>query len=89
MLVCIAFFYFKMKNTKMQSSYLFLFKINAVGATFSYLLYNPLFSDIMILNPNKNLSWIVLAFHVCFLVFGSLFFVLFKGHMKTRKLQLS
>ena len=83
----ILYFHVKMKSTNKKTTYRFLFKINAIGIAFAYILYNPLFTDILTINKGKDLSWLAIIFNITNLVFSYSFLVWYKAHMKSQELK--
>lgn len=73
-------FHFRMKKTKTNSSFRFLFKIHAIGIGIFYILYNPLISTIMAIEVDR-FFWMPLVFHLMALIFSFSFFSWYKSHM--------
>ncbi len=84
----LLFFHFRIKSTGYVTSYSFLFKINAVGLGFVYLLNNPLWIDFMEIVPDGSLSEITLWSHILFLSFSYYFYAFYREHMASKKLTI-
>ena len=82
----LLFFHFKIKSTRYKTTYSFLFRINAIGLGFVYLLYNPLWTEVMKIVPDGSLDNLFL--HLYFLSFSFCFYEFYKGHIDSKKLTI-
>ncbi|MBT8307374.1 MAG: hypothetical protein KJN85_10600 [Maribacter sp.] len=85
----ILLFFWRIKATDYQSTYSFLFKINAIGFAFMYLAFNPILLDrTMIFGKEETYYW-ALLFHSFLFSFAYSFWDLYKSHFSSKKLVLS
>ncbi len=81
--------FYKMKATGIETTYRHLYKINAIGFCFMYLVFNPLWSDFSsfsLLNGDVLFSALL---HAVLLVFGYHFWALYRKHFNTKKMVLA
>ena len=79
----------KIKKTNFETTFSFLFKINAIGFSFLLLLYNPLFTNIFGLIKNNIISLAAIAMHVFTLAFCYFFLEFYNSHMNNERFRLS
>lgn len=83
------FLNYKMKRTGYETSYSFLFKINAITFGFLLVLYNPIISDILSLEKEGSIDYISLFMHVFTLSFSWFFVQFYKSHNKIQKMVIA
>jgi hypothetical protein len=80
--------YHQMKNSVVETSFKHLYKINAVGFAFMYLVFNPIWTNSFQMNAEGMNDLSVIFFHSALLAIGHLFWALFKKHSITKKTSL-
>lgn len=85
----LLFLKFQMRRTGYQTSFSFLFKINAIGFSFLFILYNPLFTDIFSLVIKGTANYVSLFIHVFAMAFSFFFFRFYTAHMLIQKTRLT
>ncbi|WP_291968195.1 hypothetical protein [Maribacter sp.] len=78
----IVIIHFAIKKTQIKSSFSFLYKTQAVGFAFFYLIYNPLFLDILGLFKNGNFTYISFLIYNAMLFFSPIYFFIYKEHLR-------
>ena len=87
--IVILFFFWRIKATNHQTTYSFLFKINAIGFAFMYLAFNPILLDrTMIFGKEETYYW-ALFLHSFLFSFVYSFWDLYKSHFTSKKLLIS
>lgn len=85
----ILLFFWRIKATNHQTTYSFLFKINAIGFAFMYLAFNPILLDrTMIFGKEETYYW-ALFLHSFLFSFVYSFWDLYKSHFTSKKLLIS
>jgi len=82
--VFILFGFFKLKASNFESTYRHLYKINAIGYTFMYLIFNPLWNNSFNGFGSIEDSIFVALLHAILLVFGYQFLSLYRKHFNDR-----
>jgi hypothetical protein len=77
--------FYKMKVSKIETTYRYLFKINAIGFCFMYLVFNPLWSESLSNSLFNGNSLFAIILHGFLLMFGSHFMTLYQKHTKVQK----
>jgi len=85
----LLFLNYKMKRTGYQTSYRFLFKINAISFCLLLILYNPIISDILSLEKEGSIAYISLFVHAFTLAFSWFFVQFYKSHNKVRTVKFT
>lgn len=85
----LLFLNYKMKLTGYQTSYSFLFKINAITFGLLLVLYNPLVSDMLTLEKEGSIAYLSLFAHVFTLSFSWFFTQFYKSHSKIQKMGIA
>lgn len=80
---------YKMKHTGYQTSYSFLFKINAITFCLLLVLYNPIISDILSLEKEGSIAYLSLFAHAFTLTFSWFFVQFYKSHRKIQKMGIA
>lgn len=84
----LLFLNYKMKRTGYETSYSFLFKINAITFSFLLVLYNPLVSDILSLEKEGSTAYVSLFVHAFTLAFSWFFVQFYKFHSEVQKMEV-
>lgn len=77
--------HFAIKRTQIKSSFSFLYKTQAVGFAFFYLVYNPLLTDILGVFKNENFTYISFLIYNLILFLSPIFFIIYKQHLRVLK----
>ncbi len=85
----LLFLDYKMKRTGYETSYSFLFKINAITFSLLLVLYNPLVSDILSLEKEGSIAYASLFAHAFTLAFSWFFVQFYKSHRKIQKMGIA
>ncbi|MEO9660612.1 hypothetical protein [Maribacter dokdonensis] len=72
---------YRIKTTDYQTTFSFLFKINAIGVGFVYVLYNPLWTNFMSIYDDGSLMYISIGLHAFAISFFFYFSSLYNSHM--------
>jgi hypothetical protein len=78
-----------MKRTGYQTSYSFLFNINAITFCLLLVLYNPILSDVLSLEKEGSIAYVSLFTHAFTLVFSWFFVQFYKSHRKIQKIGIA
>jgi hypothetical protein len=78
----IVILHFAIRRTKIKSSFSYLFKTQAVGFAFFYIIYNPLITDMFGVFKSGEYVFIAFLAYTIMLVFPFSFFTLYKAHLK-------
>ena len=78
----IVILHFAIRRTKTKSSFSYLFKTQAVGFAFFYIIYNPLITDMFGVFKSGEYVFIAFLAYTIMLVFPFSFFTLYKAHLK-------
>lgn len=81
----LLFFKYRIKATGFQTSFSFLFKINAIAFSFMFVLYNPLWTVFMSLLKDGALNLVSVWMHAFTLAFSFFFLEFYNAHMATNK----
>ena len=84
----LLFLNYKMKRTGYETSYSFLFKINAITFSVLLVLYNPLVSDILSLEKEGSTAYVSLFVHAFTLAFSWFFVQFYKFHSEVQKMEV-
>ncbi|WP_047246833.1 hypothetical protein [Maribacter thermophilus] len=81
----LLFFKYRIKATGFQTSFSFLFNINAIAFSFMFVLYNPLWTVFMSLLQDGALNLVSVWMHAFTLAFSFFFLEFYNAHMATNK----
>jgi len=81
-------YFFRIKKSSHKTSYGFLFGAHFLGSCIYYIIYNPLFLDMMPVFSEKDYVWIFYGFHGILIGLIYSFYFLYKKHLKTQRLML-
>lgn len=82
-------YFFILKKSNHKTSYGFLFGAHFLGSCIYYIIYNPLFLDMMPVFSENDYAWILYGFHGILISLIYSFYFLYKAHLKTQKLMLA
>ncbi|NND80242.1 MAG: hypothetical protein HKN53_10100 [Maribacter sp.] len=82
-------FFWRIKASKYQSTYSYLYKIYAIGFAFMYLAFNPLLLDSSMILGKEEVYNLTLFLHSFLLSFAYTFWDLYKSHIDSKKLVLN
>lgn len=85
----IIYAFYKMKNSGFDTSYRYLYKLNAVGFSFMYVVFNPLWSNKLDFTSFTIEAFANSLFYSVLLIFGYQFWKLYKKHMDTKTFVLA
>lgn len=85
----LLFLNYKIKQTGYQTSYSFLFKINAISFSVLLVLYNPILSDIFSFIKEGSISYVALFIHAFTLAFSWFFVQFYKFHSEVQKMGIA
>jgi hypothetical protein len=85
----LLFLKFQMRRTGYQTSFSFLFNINAISFSFLFILYNPVFTDIFGLVIKGSVNYVSIFMHAFTLAFSFFFFRFYTAHMLIQKTRLT
>lgn len=80
--------FFKMKVSGVETTFRYLYKLNAIGFCFMYLAFNPLFSNGLRNALFNGDTMFTTLLHSILLIFGFNFLTLYNKHFSTKKLVL-
>jgi hypothetical protein len=83
------FFFWKIKATNFESTYSFLFRINAIGFAFMYVVLNPLLPESFLVFGMNETYYLTLFYNSFLLSFTYSYWDLFKSHINLKKLAFS
>lgn len=78
--------FYIMKASEIETTYRHLYKINAIGFCFMYLVFNPLWSDSIRVSLFNEDALFTALLHAILLVFGCQFLRLYNKHFNTKKM---
>tara|TARA_R110000782_G_scaffold169324_3_gene261219 strand:+ start:424 stop:1092 length:669 start_codon:yes stop_codon:yes gene_type:complete len=78
----IVILHFAIRRTKTKSSFSYLFKTQAVGFGFFYIIHNPLLTDMFGVFKSGEYDFVAFLAYSIMLVFSFSFFPLYKAHLK-------
>lgn len=78
----IVILHFAIRRTKTKSSFSYLFKTQAVGFGYFYILHNPLLTDMFGVFKSGEYEFVGFLAYFIMLVFSFSFFPLYKAHLK-------
>ncbi|MBQ4913442.1 hypothetical protein J8L85_03275 [Maribacter sp. MMG018] len=81
----LLFFKYRIKGTGFQTSFSFLFNINAIAFSFMFVLYNPFWTVFMSLLQDSALNLVSVWMHAFTLAFSFFFLEFYNSHMATNK----
>lgn len=81
-----AFFYFRIYQTKMQTTFRYLYKVHVFGIVAAYLYFNPLLTTYINFHKEGEIQLLSLFLHSFLLIYFYTIFDLFKAHSRTVEL---
>ncbi|WP_396636192.1 hypothetical protein [Maribacter sp. R77961] len=80
---------YKIKQTGYQTSFSFLYKINAISFSFLLVLYNPILSNIFSFIKEGSISYVALFIHAFTHAFSWFFVQFYKAHSQIQKIKMA
>ena len=80
--VVFAFFYFRIYQTKMHTTYRYLYKVHVMGIVIAYLYFNPLVATYNNFHREGEIQLLSLFLHSFLLIYFYTIFDLFRAHFK-------